>query len=332
MARRAGQVSASRGAGLAALLLAAGPAWAQAGAAAAEPPAAAASAPDDSTDRMLASTRSSVRLAAEGLARGVNSWFGDKPFEDGGRVTEGRLSVHLLSRQHESLNTAVRFHARWRLPNLTEKSFLYLGQGDRQEVTQDRPEALSRSQRLLAERPAERTFFAGLGVLLRDTFEFRLGFRGGLKPYAQASYLRPWQLSASDQLDLRETLFWTLDDHVGSTTAAAYTHAFSPTLTGRWLSAATITQRAPHLDWTSGLGAYQSFGSQRLLSLEALFSGVEGSGVGVSDYGLQTKWEQPIHRDWLLGELIVGHFWPKKDAASPRERAWALGLGLKLKF
>ena len=47
---------------------------------------------------------------------------------------------------------------------------------------------------------------------------------------------------------------------------------------------------------------------------------------------LQAKWEQPVHKDWLIGELIVGHFWPRQDAASERTKAWALGAGLKLKF
>lgn len=294
--------------------------------------AAAAPVPETETDRVLDTTRQTVRELALGLARGVNGWFGDKPFEDGGSVKQGRLSVQLLSRQHETLNTTVRFHARWRLPNVGEQSYLYLGRGDREEVVKDRPEALTRVQRLQPERQDERTFFAGLAVTLREVFEFRLGLRGGLKPYVQASYQHPWQLSPADQLQLRETLFWTLDDHLGSTTVLSYEHAFSPTLTGRWLNAATLTQKVRHVEWSSNLGAYKSFGGERLLSVEGLMSGTEGSGVGVSDYGLQTRWEQPVHRDWLIGEVTLGHFWPKKAADLSRERAWAVGVGLKLKF
>ena len=308
--------------------------WAQAQSTPAAPPAAPVDAePDrDNTDRLLTSTRQTVRLAAEGLARGVDSWFGDRPFEDGGRVSEGRLSIGLLSRQYEPLETRVRFHARWLLPNLGDRSYFYLGQGDRRELVKDQPEALSRSQQLLSVRNVNRGFFAGLGTTLRDVFELRLGFRGGLKPYAQASYLRDWQLSPASRIDFRETLFWTLDDRLGSTTALSYEQVISPSWTARWLNAATVTQRKRDIEWSSNLGAYKAYGDQRLLSLEALFNGVQGSGVGLSDFGLQTKWEQPIHRDWLIGEVIVGHFWPRKDALSPRERAWALGAGLKLKF
>jgi len=41
----------------------------------------------EQTDAAIESTRSTVRNAAERLARGVDRWFGDKPFEQGGSVT-----------------------------------------------------------------------------------------------------------------------------------------------------------------------------------------------------------------------------------------------------
>ena len=77
---------------------------------------------------------------------------------------------------------------------------------------------------------------------------------------------------------------------------------------------------------------FKAFGGQRQLSLEALLNGVIGQPVGVQDYGLQMKWSQPIHQDFVIGEVIVGHFWPRSDPALPRDRAWAIGTGVKLKF
>jgi hypothetical protein len=284
------------------------------------------------TDEALEATRRSVRSTAEWLARGVDSWFGDKPFKDGGKVTDGRLSASLLKRQHESTDISVRFNARFRLPNVERYTYLFIGRDNEREVVRDRPGAFSRQERLLAESAADRSVFAGLGVLLRDTVDLRLGLRGGLKPYAQARYRKPWEFGPVDLLDFRQTLFWTLDDHVGSTTALSYEHAFSSTLAARWLNAATITQVSKKFEWSSSLGAYKLMGDQRLFSLEALVSGEQGSGGGPSDYGVQIKWEQPVHKDWLLGEFVVGHFWPRKDALSERGRAWALGVGLKMRF
>lgn len=276
--------------------------------------------------------RRSVRSTAEWLARGVDAWFGDKPFSDGGKVTDGRMSLSLLTRERESADLSLRFNARFRLPNVERHTYLFVGRDDQRELITDTPGAFSRQQRLLRERTADRSFFAGLGVSLRDAVDFRLGFRGGLKPYAQARYRQQWQLGSGNLIDFRETVFWTIDDHLGSTTAVSYEHPITSTLAGRWLNVATITQRVRKFEWSSNLGLYRAMGSQRLLSIEALFSGRQGSGVAVSDYGLQTKWEQPVHKDWLLGEITVGHFWPRENALSPREGAWALGAAVKMKF
>jgi hypothetical protein len=82
------------------------------------------------------------------------------------------------------------------------------------------------------------------------------------------------------------------------------------------------------------LGAYHSLGGQRLLSLEVLANGTgtQGTGVGLSDRGLLAKWEQPIYRNWLLCEIVGGHFWTRPDAASERGGVWALGTTLKMRF
>jgi hypothetical protein len=280
----------------------------------------------------METTRHSARATAEWLARGVDSWFGDKPFREGGKVSDGRLSLSLFKRQDDKFKVGLRFNARFRLPNVEEKTYLFIGRDNEREVVTDKPGALSRQDRLLSDTADDRSFFAGLGRDINDMVDFRLGVRGGLKPYAQARYRRPWRLGEHDLAEFRETIFWTLQDHLGSTTAFSVEHAFSRTLAARWLNAATITQKNRNFEWSSSLGAYKAFGNQRLLSLEALVSGMQGSGVGVSDYGVQTKWEQPVYRNWMLGEILIGHFWPKRDANTERGRAWAIGTRLKLRF
>lgn len=277
-------------------------------------------------------TRRSVRSTVEWLARGLDSWFGDKPFEEGGKVTQGRLGVNVQKRENESTDFTVRFNARFRLPNVEQAAYFFVGRDNDREVVTDTPDALTRRERLLAERDEDRSFFAGLGLTLRDLFDFRVGFRGGLKPYAQVRYRRPWQLSDRDLFEFRETIFWTLDDHLGSTTALSYEHAYSSTFAIRWLNAATITQEREKFEWSTNLGAYKSFGAWRLLSIEALANGKDDSGVGVRDYGVQARWEQPVYKDWLLGEVSFGRFHPKPDPQTPREGVWAVGAGLKMRF
>ncbi len=73
-------------------------------------------------------------------------------------------------------------------------------------------------------------------------------------------------------------------------------------------------------------------GQQRLLSLEILASSKQNTGRALTDYGVQVRWEQPVDHDRLIGEIIVGHFWPQSVDASARSTAWALGAGLKMSF
>jgi hypothetical protein len=283
-------------------------------------------------DEAAETARASVRSATEWLARGIDGWFGDKPFSAGGQVRDGLLGLGLVTRQRETPDFTLRFSARVRLPNLEDRAFLFVGRDDPREVVSDQPDALSRRQRLLPDNAADRSFFAGLGFQARESLQFRLGLRGGLKPYAHARHERSWALGEADRIDFRETLFWSLDDRFGSTTVLSYEHAFSPRLGTRWLSSATISQRSRRFEWVSVLSLRRAWDAQRLLSLEALFNGRESSGVGFTDYGLQLRWEQPLHEDWLLGEVLLGHFRPRPDAQAERRPAWAVGGSLKLRF
>lgn len=309
----------------------AAPAWAQMPVQT-PPPSTAEPATSEPQVPLLESTRLSVRTTAEWVASGVDSWFGDRPFWDGGQVTDGRLDLRLIKRQDESLQPTLRFNARFRLPNLEDRAYLFLGRDNPRELINDTPSAFSRQQRLLTDSAPTQVFVAGFGFALKESVDFRLGFRGGLKPYAQLRYRHPWQLGPDDLLEFRQTLFWSVADHAGMTSAGSYLHVVSPTLAIRWLGAATITQRARSVEWSSLLGAYRSMGQQRLLSFEAVANREASADPVTTDRGLQMRWEQPVYRDWLQGELLVGHFWPRRDPHAPRGRAWALGTGVKMQF
>ena len=293
-------------------------------------PAAAGSKPPDVTPSIEA-TRETVRSTTEWLARGVDRWFGDKPFEEGGSVRQGSVRLGVLKRQTEKADVDLRFRARVRLPNLEEKTYLFLGRDERQGNIADRPGVISDIERTGTASTENPSFFAGLGRPLGELFDVRVGFRG-IKPYAQARFEKDWQLSPRSFVEFRETLFWTSSDRFGSTTALSWEWDYSQSLALRWVSAATITQDAPDLAWSSVLGGYRSFGDRRLLALEALTTGVQGSGVGPTDYGAQIRWSQPIHSHWLLGEVLVGRFWLRKDPLVERRPVMAVGATLIMEF
>ncbi|MBI5717690.1 MAG: hypothetical protein HZC37_08390 [Burkholderiales bacterium] len=297
------------------------------------PPATPAATPGDpASEPTLESAREAVRATTVWLARGIDSWFGDRPFEAGGKVSDGQLNIGLFQREGERADVNVRLHARLRLPNLGESGFAFLGRDNPREVITDTPGAVARQERLQRETRNDREFLAGIGVALRESFDVRLGLRGGLKPYLQARYHEQWQPDEIHLIEFRQTFFLSKEDQLGSTTALSLAHASTPTLTLRWLNAATITQRTRRYEVSSVLGAYRAFEERRLLSLEALVNTVQGSGAAIDDAGLLLKWEQPFLRDWLVGEVVIGHFWPRPDAAVPRTRLWAAGLGVRIGF
>lgn len=280
----------------------------------------------------LSRTRSSVRTSVEWLASGVDSWFGDIPFSEGGKVTDGEVGLSLYKREDDAASLGLRFKARFRLPNLASYQYLFVGNDDRREIVSDQPDTFTRQQQLLRGDNRDNAFFAGIGATLRDNLDVRLGFRGGLKPYAQVRYRHIWALSPKNRVEFRETLFYSVADQLGSTTALTYEHALATGLTARWLNAITATARSKDAGWSSSAGVFKSFEGQRLLSIEALLNGVIGQPIPVQDYGLQMKWSQPVHQDFVIGEVIVGHFWPRTAPTLPRNRAWAVGTGVRLKF
>ena len=281
---------------------------------------------------MLDATRSQVRGFSVWLGETVNDWFGDRPFEDGGKVTHGRLGLRNLWRQDEGWDTSLRFRARFDLPNLRDKAYVFIGRQNERELVTDQSETFTREQLLLEERRREdQTGFAGLGVALRKNLDFRVGVRGGLKFYTQARYRKQWELGALDRIEFRETIFWTTRDKFGSTTALDYQHAFTPTLSLLWQNAATISEKTDDFAWGSSLGLFKRFGDDRLLSGEMVVTGETGAKEEVDEYGVRMKWTQPVYRDWLIGEFIVGHYWPQREDRE-RDRSWAMGVNLEMRF
>jgi hypothetical protein len=279
------------------------------------------------------SARVAVRSATEWLASGVDSWFGSKPFSEGGKVSDGEIGLNLHTRQDQGSDASVRFNARFRLPNLEAKTYLFTGHDNWKGIITDKPAAFATKQRLLqSDTLADRALVLGIGRSLGESTDVRIGFKEGLTPFAQGRYRHQWLTTPEDEFEFTETCFLTAADRLGSSTTFSYQHQFSPTLVARWLNAVTVTQVDSNAEWNGSLGAYRSMGKQRLLSLEILASSKQNTGLALTDYGVQVRWEQPVDHDRLLGEIIVGHFWPQSVDASARSTAWALGVGLKMSF
>ena len=293
--------------------------------------------PVEPVQPLIEQARAQTRAVSERIARNVDSWFGEGGTVDtGGRVTQGQISLGMLYRRDRDTDVDLRFTARFRLPNFEKSAYLFIGRDDPRSAVKDTPEpnAPPGRQQLLTSRPEQRSFLGGLGGTLGEQFNFRVGFSAHLEPFVQLRYDDAWAVALDHAVGFRQTVFWSRGDGFGSTTALSYEFALQPQLALRWVGSATVTQETRNFEWFSNMGLYRAFGSQKLLSLELLFdgTGTQGTGVGLSDRGILAKWGQPLYRDWLLGEVALGHFWLRPDSQSPRGRAWALGGTLKMRF
>jgi len=105
---------------------------------------------EDESEDFVDTTRRKVREFAHWLGEEVNDWFGDKPFSDGGKVSHGRLGLRASWREDDGSSTSVRFRARFDLPNLKDKAYVFFGQENERELIADQPETFSREQQLRA--------------------------------------------------------------------------------------------------------------------------------------------------------------------------------------
>lgn len=287
---------------------------------------------EDDEDGVLEGVRRGLYTGSRWLVENVDSWFGDRPFEEGGRVS-GFLRIRFLYREDDGFDNNSRFKLRARMPNVSQRGYVFIGRDNEQELVRDESEQFSRQQLLLPEsRSEDQTFFVGIGRAVRDNVDLRLGVRGGYKVFAQARYRDIWWLTDASNMEYRQTVFLAVDDGLGTTTGLNYAHAFSPQTALRWSNSATFGTETDGVEWSTSLGPARDFGRQRQLSLEVLANGGTDRPVDVSEYGVRSIWSQPIYRDWVIGDLIVGYFWPRDDDDPDRREAWAVGLGVDLRF
>lgn len=281
----------------------------------------------------LHQTREGTRDLTHWLVRSIDGWFGDKPFEDNGGEVSGRIRISGLHREDKGLEASARFRLNVTMPNVNERAYLFLGRGAEDELVEDQPETFSRPWLLLPEdRDEDQTWFGGLGYHLREHVDLRLGVRSGYKPYAQARYRRIFWPNDTTTLHFRETLFVSSGDGLGATTSLNLAHALTERRAFRWRNSATVSTETRGAAWSTALGVFHTFGPEREISLEALANGETARPVKVREYGLRGIYRQPVYRDWLIGEVILGHFWPRGDRDPDRREAWALGLGVEMIF
>lgn len=281
----------------------------------------------------LDTTRARTYQATYWFVKSVDSWFGDKPFEESGGQVDGSLYFRGLYREDQGIRSNLRFRLKVDMPNVSERAYLFLGRANEQELLDDRPDTFTRSQLLLPDDNKEdQTYFVGLAYALREALSFRVGVRGGYKLYTQLRYYHLWRLGQQSHLEFSQTLFLAVSDGLGTTSSASFSAPLSESRRVRWRNTGTISTETDGVDWSSALGIVQNLPQQSQLALDLLANGQSDAKIGVREFGVRGVYRRPVWKEWLVGELIVGHFWPRDDNDPVRGESWAVGGGVEMFF
>ena len=284
-------------------------------------------------DTWLDTTRVGVQYSAHYAVSTVDGWFGDRSFDEHGTVS-GSLKLGLLLREDDGADFTPRLRLRVRMPNLSQRAYVFIGRENKEEGVQGTPDTFSRSQLLLPEdRNQDQSFFVGLGYFFRENIDFRVGVRGGYRIFARARYWQDWWLTDQSFVDFSQTVFASVRDGVGTTSGLNYTYLFSDDLSFRWRNAATIsTETDDGVAWSSAAGVIRHFPRERDLALDVVASGEANARVPVREYGVRMIYRRPFLREWLFAEGIVGYFWPRDDDDPMRRESLAAGVSVEMLF
>jgi hypothetical protein len=288
---------------------------------------------DEPTVEWLETTREYVYEGFYWLVEGVDGWFGDKPFDESGGRVSGSVLIRTLYREDDGFDGGVKFRLDVDMPNVSERAYVFIGRENESELVTGQQETFTRSQQLLPEsRSEDTTLFVGIGYMLRDNFSLSAGVRGGYKVYTQARYREDWWLAERSNLAFRQTFFLAVDDGLGSTTGLNFTQVLNERRVFRWLNSVTYGTETDGVEWSTAAGIAQSLSGQREISLDLLANGETDSAVDVNEYGVRSIYRRPLYRDWLIGDFILGYFWPRDEDDPERQESWAAGLNLTLRF
>jgi hypothetical protein len=281
----------------------------------------------------LEDTRKGVYDLSHWLVSGVDSWFGDKPFDESGGRVSGRVFFRLLERQDDGLDVDLRYRLRVDMPNVSERAAIIIGREDESDLVSGRQGDFEQGQLVRSDsQTQDSTFFVGLGFLLRENLSFRVGVRSGYRLFAQARFSRTFSPTEATAFDFSQTFFAAVKDGVGTTTGLNYRQVITDRTAFRWRNSFTYSTETNGVEWRSTPEVIRDLGRQRQLFIDLPAEGETGSSVDVAEYGIRARYRQPVYKDWLFGELILGHFWPRDEEDPARRESWAVGAALELFF
>jgi hypothetical protein len=266
-----------------------------------------------------------------------DGFFGDDRADEIYGTTGGRVSTHLYWTEYDDFDPKLRFRAHYVLPNLDNKVDAFVGRETRDEYLTDTRDPSDPGNPFFG-LDDEEELLVGLGYSPDRRPDRRLRFSVGAnlrwppEPYAKVNYRRIFELDQLSLLRWRQTVFWELEDQLGTTTNLDLERRLGASFLLRWAINGTISGITDGIDWWTNLTLYQSLSSRRALAYTVWSTGETLAEVPLNETGIRVVYRQRIARDWLFVDVGPSVSWPRWVPEDLREPSWGAVIGAEMLF
>jgi hypothetical protein len=266
-----------------------------------------------------------------------DSFFGDDRAVEEYSRTGGRVYGSVIYTERDQWDSRFSFNVRVNLPNLDDRWHAFIGRESPDEYLSDTGDR-SNPGGYPAGFDDEQQLLVGLGwTPQRDDFDaisFRLGATVSWppEPYVKMIYRRNHYFSEATSLRWRQTVFWELDDGVGTTTNLDLEHRLSEALLFRWTSTGTISEITEGVEWWTTPTLFQAVSGRNAVAYAVWFNGATDAPVELEEYGVRVVYRRRIAREWLFLDIGPLVSWPRREVEEQRETSWGGLIGFEMQF
>ena len=266
-----------------------------------------------------------------------DGFFGNRRFDEEARRTSGRAGLRVLWDERDGVELDGTLKVKVDFPNLDHRVNAFLGREDRDNFVTGSDNDLDFLPTFF-EREGDEEWLLGLGWRPVRGAESSLDVDGGVEfgspvdPFVRARYRYSRVVGGENMLRARQTVYWTNEKELGSSTRVDLERPFGTRTLARWTGNVTFDELTEGADWNSGVTLYHGFTPHRALAWYVGANGETGREVPLEDYGTRFTYRQRMLREWFFGEVITGVTWPRETLAEQRELAFHIGFGFEIQF
>lgn len=285
----------------------------------------------------LSQVRADIYKTVCSSAAWFDGFFGNARFDDEYQAVHGSVALGGSWDERDRWDPSVRFRARVRFPQMSERFNGFIGKVDPEEYVTELRDDFDALPRQFGREQDDAVLLGlgyGQGGRGGGHFDTSVGAKLGwpLEPYAKATYRYARPFFGRNLLRLREAVFWEEQEHFGATTRIDLERQLSEDYLVRWTGSGSFTQNTQGVRWYSDVTLYHGLGNGRAFAYQAGIIGESDREAQIIDYGLRLIFRRRIYREWLFLELRSSITWPREALVERRELNLGAGVAIEMMF